>query len=411
MADTDAIKVSLKPEHADAILGMIQGANGQQPPADMPPPEVGNKPMGALPRVGPPSEAGVNPAVAPAAPRSTASKVGHVLGTVGGLALSAVAPGIAAQIPQTPLGKIYAEKRANQNEEVQADIGQKKAAGESETSRAASEAKGAETVQIPVPWSEQPIQVEQKNVPAMQQAVERYNASIAGNQSKEKIGGEKNDTTKTVAGENNATKETVAQGKNATTLTVASGKNATAEDIAKEREEHKPEVGTWSIQEDPVTHQPVEFNSKTGQVRPATGVQARGTFDRQSQQQQKSVKPIQDVLDEIDESKELAATPSATNDYALLMNFIGITKPESIGKIRLNPQELKLATGTRSSLGDLEALGNKIANGQTFTSDQRKSILDTMDIIGKRAQSRMSEYGNQGAAGGGSKPNDPLGIR
>lgn len=103
----------------------------------------------------------------------------------------------------------------------------------------------------------------------------------------------------------------------------------------------------------------------------------------------KKLQPMQDTLDEIAESREYAASPSATNDYGLLMNFIGVTKPESLAKLRLNQNEVKLAQGTRGLLGDLEATKQKLSNGETLTPDQRKSILDTMGIVEKYAHRRI----------------------
>lgn len=77
----------------------------------------------------------------------------------------------------------------------------------------------------------------------------------------------------------------------------------------------------------------------------------------------------------------LAANPSPTNDLAIVMHYIGATKPDSLGKLRLNNNEVGLVLHTRSSLGDLDALANKISNGQMLTSDQRKDMLNTMRIL------------------------------
>lgn len=103
--------------------------------------------------------------------------------------------------------------------------------------------------------------------------------------------------------------------------------------------------------------------------------------------------------------KQFAANPSPTNDAAMLMHYIGATKPESMGKIRLNDRELKLFGGTRSSLGDAEALLTKVANGQSLTPDQRKDMVDTMTMISGAA--KRSGHGS----GAGAGHTDPLGIR
>jgi hypothetical protein len=80
-------------------------------------------------------------------------------------------------------------------------------------------------------------------------------------------------------------------------------------------------------------------------------------------------------------AQQLAATPTPTNDYALLMQFIGLTKPEQLGKLRLNQNEVSLAQGTRSLMGDLDALENKVSNGQSLTATQRTDMLNTIKAI------------------------------
>lgn len=84
----------------------------------------------------------------------------------------------------------------------------------------------------------------------------------------------------------------------------------------------------------------------------------------------------------------LAANPSPTNDLAMVMHYIGATKPDSMGKLRLNQNEISLVMGTRDSFGDLEAMAEKIRNGQMLTPQQRQDMLKTMQIL-------------SGASGGG----------
>lgn len=102
---------------------------------------------------------------------------------------------------------------------------------------------------------------------------------------------------------------------------------------------------------------------------------------------------------ELELMKQFAANPSPTNDAAMLMHYIGATKPESMGKIRLNDRELKLFGGTRSSLGDLEALGSKITNGQSLTPQQRSDMVSTMSMIANAAKRE-----------GGTEPQRPANV-
>jgi len=125
----------------------------------------------------------------------------------------------------------------------------------------------------------------------------------------------------------------------------------------------------------------------------------------------KALDPLQGVIDEIAESREFAASPSATNDYGLLMNFIGVTKPESLAKLRLNQNEVSLAKGTRSALGDLEALGKKLESGETLTADQRASMLKTMDVVEKFTRRRMDALTSSGGENkGGGEPQRPTTV-
>jgi hypothetical protein len=79
--------------------------------------------------------------------------------------------------------------------------------------------------------------------------------------------------------------------------------------------------------------------------------------------------------------QNFAKNPSPTNDLAMVMHYIGATKPDSLGKLRLNQNEIKLVFGTRSSLGDLDALVNRVSNGQSLTATQRQDMLGTMRIL------------------------------
>jgi hypothetical protein len=82
----------------------------------------------------------------------------------------------------------------------------------------------------------------------------------------------------------------------------------------------------------------------------------------------------------------LATHPSPTNDLAMVMHYIGATKPDSMGKLRLNQNEISLVMGTRSSMGDLEALAQKVQNGQMLTPEQRNNMLATMRILSQANQ-------------------------
>lgn len=88
-----------------------------------------------------------------------------------------------------------------------------------------------------------------------------------------------------------------------------------------------------------------------------------------------------DAQKEYQLAQQLVKNPTPTNDVALVMRYIGATKPDSLGKLRLNQNEINLVLGTRSLFGDIEALAEKVRNGQKLTPKQRQDMLDTMKIL------------------------------
>lgn len=115
-----------KPDAQNPALSPIQRINAMSPA-----PRRAFPPVGAAPEVQPsgtapaPTAAPVNVAAPPH--HGFFQRLGGVLGRIGGYGLSAVAPGIAAEIPSTPLGKIAAEHRERERELGQADIAGKQA--------------------------------------------------------------------------------------------------------------------------------------------------------------------------------------------------------------------------------------------------------------------------------------------
>ena len=94
-----------------------------------------------------------------------------------------------------------------------------------------------------------------------------------------------------------------------------------------------------------------------------------------------AAKAKEDATHEYTLAQALSANPSPTNDLALVMRYIGATKPDSLGKLRLNNNEINLVYGTRSALGSLEALVSKLQNGQSLTPKQRQDMVDTMKVL------------------------------
>jgi hypothetical protein len=104
-------------------------------------------------------------------------------------------------------------------------------------------------------------------------------------------------------------------------------------------------------------------------------------------------KTVQNAKDDYQLMQTLASSPSPTNDLVMVMHYIGATKPESMGKIRLNQNEMSLVMGTRSTLGDLQALGEKVQSGQMLTPKQRQDMLATMRILSSAQGTQSSGKG------------------
>lgn len=334
-------------------------------------------------------------------------KIGHVASKIGNVAGEIFAPGVMANIPGTELHN-EVESAENQrgirqgieNEAQQAGTEHVKAEtaalpGEEAARQAQTEHTQAETASLEAPPPKVTFEKTEDG------SIVQMTADPKSGQAKVQVvyHGDPKVETDVIQ------REVKGQPHN---FLINKKSGADIKDLGPKKEEGA--VGNWSLQEGP-EGKPILFNSKTAQTKEApAGMEAKGTADKQK----KAAQPMQDVLDEIAESKEYAANPSATNDYGLLMNFIGTTKPESLAKLRLNQNEVHLATGTRGSLGDLQALAQRVENGEMLTPDQRKAMLQTMDIVGKFATRRMQQLSGGGS---GETPaskatkEDPLGIR
>lgn len=133
---------------------------------------------------------------------------------------------------------------------------------------------------------------------------------------------------------------------------------------------------------DPKTHRLIRV--EPGGAVPEGAVTAGGLSSEtvnENKQEATAKKAREDAQKEYKLAQSLASNPSPTNDVALVMRYIGATKPDSIGKLRLNQNEINLVYGTRSTLGDLEALAQKVSSGQSLTPQQRKDMLATMRIL------------------------------
>jgi hypothetical protein len=170
---------------------------------------------------------------------------------------------------------------------------------------------------------------------------------------------------------------------------------AEAQRAFKKNEQLPPQTDRGQNFVDPATHKLIRV--EPGGAVPENAVTPGGQSsesvgaDKEAKAQQKATA---DAARDYKLAQTLVSNPSPTNDLALVMQYVGSTKPESLGKLRLNNNEVNLVYGTRSSLGDLEALVSKVSTGQSLTPKQRQDMLSTMKIL---AESR-------GDLGGGAVP-------
>lgn len=242
------VTLKMAPEHADDILSMLIPGMGQQdkpqeggpmpaghtpvpmkPASDVPPamapPAAANAPLGKI--QSPQGQDAINPAMAPAKPeqgRSALGKVGHVLGQIGGVGLSALAPGVAAQIPQTPLGKIVQENHAEKIKEKEAEIGQRTAQTGIEQEKTDIAKQNSQRT---------PVTDRQGNTYYLDQAgMDKYATTQSTNQSKEGIASSGNDTKKDVADINSQGRFNVEQSKEKAAEMLQNGRPVSMDQLA-----------------------------------------------------------------------------------------------------------------------------------------------------------------------------------
>ncbi len=143
--------------------------------------------------------------------------------------------------------------------------------------------------------------------------------------------------------------------------------------------------------------------SRFGAPLPAGTVTAGG-MSNEAVSTEKQVEAEKKAREQAQHSYDIAAqlvkNPSAPNDAALIMQFIGATKPDTMGKIRFTKNEQDFVIGARGLIDGAENLLQRARNGQKLTSDQRSQMLETMRIVG-------GIPGGQGGGSGGSGQGGP----
>lgn len=313
------------------------------------------------------------------------------LGKIGGWAASILTPHIAAMIPQTPLGRIV-----QQNQDLSNLRGAESEQRAEETQRTEEELRGAqsEEAQARAAALRTPPAKETEKIGATVDTGEgvyqfnpqtgRYDIRV-GSSTKGK----------------EPTKETFQeQTFDEWKQTHPDGTRMQFE-AEEKRQEQTPDRGAFTPTFDPKTGAITgAWNPATGEMRAAPNLggatTAPGMAAQQkiSEAQQKQNQPFQDILDKQQEAKEFADQKTGPGDIGLILAMVEATRPKS--GFRMTQTEWNMIQKSRSTLGDIQALMNKVESGQLLTPDQRKQMLDVIDITAKMAQKRMQGTQDQG---------------
>ncbi len=162
-----------------------------------------------------------------------------------------------------------------------------------------------------------------------------------------------------------------------------------------DKEKVKPtseNVGTWSLVEGS-DGKPVLFNSKTAQTKPVSGIQARGTKDKQDAATEKIIGPARDAIGYAD-SYLASGNFTGAGDEALQEKFFELAKPST--GFRMTQPQMTMLMNTRSLTGGLAARAKHAIdpNAPYFDATQRKNIVQTMKDLANAKASLAKANGN-----------------
>lgn len=111
---------------------------------------------------------------------------------------------------------------------------------------------------------------------------------------------------------------------------------------------------------------------------------------------------VQDVLDKEQEAQQFAAEKTGPGDIGLILAMVEATRPKA--GFRMTQTEWQQILHARSTLGDVNALINKVEDGQLLTDTQRQQMLSVIRIVADMARKRQNPTGQSN--GGTSAPQD-----
>lgn len=182
------------------------------------------------------------------------------------------------------------------------------------------------------------------------------------------------------------------------------------------------ESGSYMPLYDEKGHAVGAWNPKTGTVNkspdslPGTTGQGQHIASTNTAAQEKALKPYQDMLDSSQEAhslQKMADGGNAEADVDLALDFFKMIRGAAGSGVRFTQQESNLIMKTRPMSQDLEAYAQKvIGSGAPFTPDQRKKVVDVIDMHAQAAQKAMDRLrGGQSQAGAEQGGGESQGIQ
>lgn len=172
---------------------------------------------------------------------------------------------------------------------------------------------------------------------------------------------------------------------------------------------YDPKTGALTGAWDPKSGHHIAAPNVPGNTSAGAGLQNKATAATD-----KEAAPYKQMVESAAEAHQLADMASKGNaeaDVDLALSFFKMMKGSGGQGIRFTQAEQNFIKGARSSGQDLLGVAQKVmGEGQSFTPEQRKNVVAVIDMHGKAAQQHLDSQGG-GAASGGGKENDPLGIR
>jgi hypothetical protein len=322
-------------------------------------------------------------------------KLGHIASVAGQIAGTAVAPGVVASIPGTQLNRHLQERSLTDNirgieqerglnaerEANMQDAQARRPLIDAQTREANARADQLENPQ-PAPKEErwtvspefigpngEPVEVEQNS--GQMRLAQNLPAGI---KRVPKSGEDKEESP-----EQQAFHGYIAQGMSP----------MEAWNKVREREHTSSDAGTWQLAEDKDGN-PVLYNSKTAQQKPAGGLQKPGTHAKQQQGAEG-----EDMAINYAEDYLRNGVFTGSGDEALQEKFFELAKPKT--GFRMTQPQMDMLRQSRGWMSGMAAHIRHATTGTWFTPQQRQQIVDTM----RQLSAARRETGTQGGDGGG----------